>query len=324
MAKKKQINIKKVIKQIEQQATLLQPTDTLPEAGRKVLQGEFVKMLSHEAGSRTGTDIEDVHKMRVAIRQQRSLFNLLADYYKPKTVRAHNKDLKRVMDSLGAVRDLDVLIADLDAFGATLDAADAVAMNEVVESLDQRRAVARKRLVKLLDSKAYHQFVNRYTAFLTTPDASVQAHEADDVHPIEVRHTLAPMIHAYLADVRAYDSVLADADIETLHALRIACKRLRYIVTLFSDILGKEIDDFINELRQLQDLLGRLNDIDIARNTLADLMEDLDAGQNALLRIYLEQLEQELPVLQAEFPDRWKRFNTKTVQRKLANAILAL
>ena len=109
-----------------------------------------------------------------------------------------------------------------------------------------------------------------------------------------------------------------------IHALRIEFKRLRYVVTLFSGLLGREIDDFIAELKKIQDLLGRMNDIEVARTWLTDLMSDLEGDQTAALWIYVDDLENERPGLQEQFPGVWKRFNTKTVQRKLANAVLAL
>ena len=35
----------------------IDPQDTMAEAGRKVLLHDFIKMLEHEAGSRSGEDI---------------------------------------------------------------------------------------------------------------------------------------------------------------------------------------------------------------------------------------------------------------------------
>jgi CHAD domain-containing protein len=139
-----------------------------------------------------------------------------------------------------------------------------------------------------------------------------------------VRHVLPPMIYTHLAAVRAYGPALENAEAATLHALRIEFKQLRYIVTLFSGVLGKEIEDFIAELRKMQDLLGRMNDIEVARNALIDLMSDLEGDQNQALWIYVDDLENELPALRDQFPAVWKRFNTKTVQRKLALAVAAL
>ena len=76
----------------------------------RLLAVQLNRMKRHEAGSRTGEDIESVHQMRVAIRRMRSLFRLVGAYYKPKTVDKYSRDLRRIARALGNIRDLDVLI----------------------------------------------------------------------------------------------------------------------------------------------------------------------------------------------------------------------
>ncbi len=320
----KKIKHDEIINRIEAQMQPPEPTERISEAARKVLQGEFVRILKHEQGARTGEDIEDVHQMRVAIRQTRSLFHLLDGCYKPKVVRPLDSDLKKVMRVLAAVRDLDVMIADLKAADLALDAAQQASMDAVIDALDQRRVVARQELESVLSSKAYRRFVRHYEEFLLTPNAGVKKSNGAGIQPVELRHVLPPMIYEYLAAVRAYDAALDHADHATLHALRIAFKRLRYAVSLFSGVLGKDVVAYIEELKTLQDQLGRLNDIDVACRSLRALMEDLEPDQNAVLRIYIDTLECEEPALIETFPASWKHFNSKTVQRKLANAVLAL
>ena len=314
----------KLITRIEAESSPIQPEDTIGEAGRKVLLGEYLKMLKYEAGSRSGEDIEDVHRMRVAIRQMRSGLRLLDRYYKASVVRPIVRDLKRVMLALGDVRDLDVMIRDLNAFGETVKGEQAEALTEVIYSLEQRRSIARTQLLDVLDSKGYRRFTKAYSDFLLTAGAGVRRMDANDIEPIQVRHVLPPMIYTHLSAVRAYDRVISETTADTLHALRIEFKHLRYVVTLFSGVLGKEIDDFIEELKAIQDHLGRLHDIAVARQFLLHLMEDLEADQNAVLRVYLDELEHETPILLEQFPAKWKRFNSKTVQRTLSNAVLAL
>ena len=324
MGKKSKGNHKNIIAKLDAHRQPVQPDDLMAEAGRKVLLGEFHRMLSCESGSRRGEDIEAVHKMRVAIRQQRSAFRLLKPYYKPKAIRQYDRSLRDTMRALGPVRDLDVMIHDLRAFDLPLDEVHQAGLNSVIEALDQRRLVAHENLIHLLDSKSYRRFVSEYGKFLTTPGAAAQRVDDEVIAPVQVRHVLPPMIAQHLAAVRAYDPVLAEADAETFHALRIEFKRLRYVVTLFSGLLGKEIDDFIAELKKMQDLLGRMNDIEVARESLIDLMSDLEGDQTAALWIYVDDLENEKPGLHEQFPALWKRFNTKTVQRKLAQAVTVL
>ena len=82
-------------------------------------------MQGHEAGSRTGEDIESVHKMRVAVRRMRSLLQLTGDYYKGKSIAETERRLREIARALGAIRDLDVLILDLQQFSAPLAAGQA-------------------------------------------------------------------------------------------------------------------------------------------------------------------------------------------------------
>ena len=308
------------------QAQLAVPlaTDPMPEAGRKVLLGQFIRMLEYEAGSRTGADLEDVHKMRVAIRHMRSLFRLMEGFYKPRSTESYIADLRRVMRVLGAVRDLDVMTVDLEGFRQELANEEATAMQDVIDLLDMRRGEARKALVKCLNSKRYRRFMADFSTFLTTPSAGVAAPSTNMVIPYEVRHALPPLVATQLAQVRAYDSMLAEADAETLHDLRIHFKRLRYSLSLFADLLGAQAGEVIEEIKKMQDLLGRLNDIEVAKTNLTELMDDLEGHQNAVIWRYIDRLESERPALLASLPDAWKRFNGKTVQRKLASAVAAM
>ena len=324
VGKKKDAQVEQIIARLQEDIQPVQPDEAISEAGRKVLRGEFIKMLQHEAGSRSGEDIEDVHKMRVAIRQTRSAFRLLDSYFKPGLLSAYRKDLRRVMRALGEVRDLDVMIHDLSAFETPSVEAQAESLGDVIESLEQRRSVARENLLNVLDSKGYHRLVRDYADFVMTPGAGANIPAQGTPVPYQVRHVLPIMIYQHLAAVRAYDSVLEEAEAETLHALRIEFKGLRYSISLFADVLGKEIKDYVEGLKQIQDLLGRLNDIEVAREAFIDLMEDLDGDQNAALWLYINHLDEEKPGLLTKVPAAWQRFNSKTVQRKLALAVAAL
>jgi CHAD domain-containing protein len=297
----------------------------MPEAGRKILLGEFIKMLKVEDGSRTGEDIEDVHKMRVAIRRLRSAFRLLRPYYKTKVVEEFNDELRKLMTHLGKVRDLDVLIHDLTQFMPSLNDEGRAIMQTVIDTLDQRRVAARAELNHTLDSKNYRRFQKTFTRFLTTEGAGARSQTESLVTPYQVRHVLTLLIYKHLAAVRAYETVLDNADAPTLHMLRIEFKRLRYTLSLFSDVLtGKEIEEFSKELVTLQDLLGRINDISVAQERLHGIMDDLEGDQRAVLQVYLDSITSERPQLESRLPDIWRRFNSKPVQRKLANAVAGL
>lgn len=300
------------------------PTDSMAEAGRKVLLGEFIAMLQHEAGSRTGADIEDVHIMRVSTRRMRSAFRVLRPYFKKKAIRPFMEQLREIAGALGMVRDLDVLIADLSQFQTTLDHTGQSALQAVIAELDEHRSAARDDLNALFDSKRYARFIKQFAGFLTEPGEGALRITGKRTAPYQVRHILPILTAQQLVAVRAYDTILPDTDIEHLHALRIEVKRLRYLLSLFDDILGGSIKEFITELKVLQDHLGRLNDIRMARYRLDIRLDDLDNVLPGVLEEYLAALEHESPALLAAFPEVWLHFNSRKVQEKLSSALLVL
>jgi CHAD domain-containing protein len=317
------------------QATIqpLKPEETMAEAGRQILLREFIKMRSRENGVRHDKDIEDVHDMRVAIRRQRSAFRLLEVYYKSKPVRPLIQSLKALARVLGDVRDLDVMIEDLKQAQAQYSQDDS-GFEDMIDTLEKKRRKCFKKLIAFLDDKAYGKFIQNYVAFLTQPGAGAKSTDSDIVTPFQVRHILPGLLHEYLAAVRAYDAVIGEdidsVDDAVLHALRIEFKRLRYATNFFSDVLGVSGDEFINEIKAMQDHLGRMNDIYVAENQIKSYLENRNEENDAApeggdgLQDYVEALRKEHAELKAGFPAVWKHFNSRTVQRKLSDALLVL
>ena len=315
------LSVEERIVQLQAKVEAVAPTDTMAEAGRKVLLAELIKMLQHEAGSRTGEDVEDVHDMRVAIRRMRSAFRLLAPYYKAKDVRPYSKALQGLGWTLGDVRDLDVLIDNLRAFQLTLNADDQADLQTTIDALDERRAAAREALLQALDSKTYRHFLKDFGEFVTTPIAKK---ESNVVVPSQVRHLLPILIYDRMAAVRAYEDVLENADSEKLHALRIEFKRLRYTLSLFESVLGTTLGEFVDELKTAQDTLGHLNDGTTARASLDELLKGSDDHRSDALNAYFNHLEADHDKLLADFKTHWERFNSRKAQEKLSKAVLAL
>lgn len=292
----------------------------MAEAGRKVLLHDFIRMLEHEAGSRSGEDIEDVHDMRVSTRRMRSALRTFAPYFKGKAIRSFRASLRKVADALGAVRDLDVLIADLDKYekkhGASLQGAIAL--------LDAQRGEARAALHKALDRKDYNRFVLHFGEFLTTPGASARAVDVSALAPNRVRHILPTLIYEHLGAVRAYDTAIEGGDAETLHALRIEFKRLRYLTHFFAEVLGETTESFLKDLKAIQDHLGRMQDTQVASDRLEELLSEVDDENAAALTAYLDAINAECGELREKFPAVWKKFNSAATQKKLANALVSL
>lgn len=299
--------------------------DTIAEAGRKVLLADFVRMLENESGSRTGADVKAVHDMRVATRRMRSALRLLENVYKARAIRSFEQTLKQASAALGKVRDLDVLIESLSQYRADLSGEDQEALLPILEALNKRQAKAVRKLNGFLDGELYAQFVADFTEFARQPGRGVRAVEGTAT-PYQVRHVLPTLVHDRLANVRAYDNVIENGDVQTLHALRIEFKRLRYVVAFFQDVLGNSGTDYLEALKAIQDHLGALNDAVVVQARLNALLEDSDWEHitTEVVGSYISILAARQDSLQQSFADVWTRFNTRSVQRKLSDALLVL
>lgn len=312
-----------LIAQLKAHREPVHPEDTMAEAGRKVLLGEFIHMLENEAGSRLGEDIEFVHDMRVATRRMRTTLRLLEPYYKPKAVRAYRRSLRKIARALGAVRDLDVLIADMTKFKETLDPGQQEDLQAIIDLLDEERAAARQDLNRLFEKSEYRRFIDDFARFLMKTGTSARPLDGD-IQPYQVRHVLPVLLYSHVAAVRAYDEVLPEADDTVLHALRIEFKQLRYAASLFEDVLGSSVKDYIKSIKAAQDHLGRMQDIVTTEITLTGLAPLLSASQLETLGLYLDHVRADQETLRQQLTDMWRQFNRRTVQRYLASAVVAL
>jgi inorganic triphosphatase YgiF len=81
------------------------------------------------------------------------------------------------------------------------------------------------------------------------------------------------IIRERLADLYAYAPYIENPEnIQELHDLRIAAKRVRYTLEIFTDFLPATSKDFAQELADLQDELGTLHDSEVMLALLRRLL----------------------------------------------------
>ena len=306
--------------------------DQVAEAGRKILRFHFAHMLSHEKGTRLGEDIEELHDMRVATRRMRAAFDVFGPFFKPKVVKNHLKGLRATGRALGRVRDLDVFMEKAVRYLDTLPEGERPGLNPLMNAWRRERDSARDKMLAHLDSKSYGLFKQDFNDFVSTPGAG--ARPVNDLKPGLVRHVAPALVYTHLAAVRAYETIVANASIEQLHALRIEFKKLRYALEFFREVLGEEAREAINEIKTLQDHLGDLNDADVACQILGGFIETweerqaetrLQARQNPEPVVaYLAAKHAERHNLMVAFPKAWAHFNRLESLKNIALAVSVL
>jgi CHAD domain-containing protein len=302
--------------------------EPMAEAGRKILRVHFERMLANEAGTRKGEDIEALHHMRVATRRQRAAFRIAAPYLKRKPVKAFRAELRALARRLGKVRDLDVSIEAAEAYRASRKGA-APALGPLLDEWRSRRGDARDELLNHLDGEAYRDFTKRFGEFLSSEGAGVK--DSSDVAPRPrlVRHVLPIEIWEHYGRVRAYETVMEWAPVETIHSLRIEAKRLRYLLEFFAEALGPGLSGVLEALIGLQDHVGELHDVDVTIGTLRDfLLRSSHASTNpavaAAVGRYLNLKQTRLGTLQRTLRRPWKRAAGKRLRTALSRAVARL
>jgi CHAD domain-containing protein len=304
-------------------------TDPLGEAGRKVLSFHFDRMMCHEPGARLGEDIEELHNMRVAIRRMRSTFEVFGEGFIKKKIKTLVRRLKETARVLGDVRDWDIFIEKFEADQKAMP--KHTGLESLLEYCYIRQEQARYKMLTYLDSKKYIDFKESFEQFLNTPSQGIKPIPVDQPVPYQLRHVVSTLIYTRYEQVCAYEPILADASVETLHDLRIASKRLRYTLENFREILGDDGEIVIRQVKELQNHLGDVNDAEIASNFLQDFLDNWKIYRGSLptakrkkpkaAKNYLNAKLKERQELIDTFPEAWQRFNSPELKHHLALAI---
>ncbi len=320
----------------------IEPGDPMSEAGRKTFRFHFRRMLYHEPGTRLGEDVEALHDMRVATRRMRAAFRVFGDYYEPKTVAPYLKGLKRTGRALGPVRDLDVFRAKIQAYLSSQPASLQDSLDDLLAVLEVQREAARQRMIDYLDSDKYYRFAERFAQFVETKGMGsrpVDPPNGGEPRPHRVQHVAPMAIYERLAVVRAYDEWvnIPDPPLARLHALRIACKRLRYTLEFFTEVLGPDTKSLIKEVVAMQDHLGALQDAVVASAILRDYLTWGTWGHEATdepppetpvsapgVEGYLAAKQAELQELVDAFPEAWQRITGTEFSAMVAQSVTVL
>ena len=199
------------------------PSATPVDHVRASLDQRLRALLTHEPGTRTGEDIEDLHQMRVAVRRMRATLKAARPLLDADWADDLRAELGWLGGALGPVRDLDVLLLRLHREIASLPAAEEAAGAVLLDALERERTTAR----------AGHARGAHRTPLLRAA-GTARRHRpraaADARRPTEARQpALVDLVRAEARKLRrAVERAGDDPPDEVLHALRIRGKRVRY------------------------------------------------------------------------------------------------
>jgi triphosphatase len=233
----------------------LSPQSTPSSLCAAVQEAALAQIAANRDGVLRSRDPEYLHQLRVGMRRLRSALRAFKDLLPRKQARRLARRISRVMREIGAARDWDVFAEWLGNEQAPRDVVRA-ARRECARA----RAAARRSASRL------------------------------SLHAISPRRSGEPMAQFAAAVLKKLQrKTLKQArrmdwdEAGDRHALRIRVKRLRYA----SEFFGRKDGG----LERLQDVLGELNDVEVARRllrglrvTTPDLYRSLELRESRLLR----------------------------------------
>jgi triphosphatase len=232
----------------------------------RILREQFSVFLAHEPGTRIGEDPEELHDMRVATRRMRAAMKVFEDAL-PARTRAFRDSLKWVAGSLGEVRDVDVQLGHLEAWISEAAPQDREPLAALGTVLEGQRAKARKAMLRVLDSRRYARLIASFAGFLRKGPSRRAAGARQPITEAAPGLLRRP----YRKVRKLGDALTEESSGEEFHELRKKGKRLRYALEFLSEIYGKPIKEFVEPLKDLQDVLGDHQDAEVATSHLREL-----------------------------------------------------
>lgn len=241
--------------------TLTNIGSSAQELARSVLRDSLrsVRCWLNQAAREWTADEEIVHQLRVSGRRALSAIMLFEALLPESEIRWFRKQLKAVLQAAGRARDLDVLIrTQLPRCGK--------AQKFLAKQWHAERAAAQEPIVILYRKLNQKDRFRKHKRLLLRNLKIVAADTVQKTYRVCDDQILPHFADRCRSVVKALGN---EADVDSLHALRIAVKRLRYAATLLLPVLkDQKVLEMIKSLEGLQTQLGVMHDHVVAEQEL--------------------------------------------------------
>lgn len=236
---------------------------TLGDAIAAVLAQCFDHWTGNQAAALDGRDIEGVHQMRVGLRRLRAALGFFGPWLPPVQSEWLEREIRWLAKRLGAVRDLDVLLAETIAPVRKARGQDKD-LKALADLVRRRQAEAHDALVAAVGSERCTTLVLTFGQWIAE---GAWRGPGQGALRRPVAAAARPALDACLAAVMQAGEGFETLDREGRHALRLQIKRLRYAIQFVGGAYGGG-RAMLRQLGALQDALGAANDAALAEELL--------------------------------------------------------
>ena len=252
----------------------LEPDMRADKATKIILRFLLQIIRINEANIEKDLDTEFLHDFRVAIRRTRSALGQIKNVFPTRTTDRFKKNFAFVGKLSNELRDLDVYLLNEDTYKALLPPVLCDDIDPLFDYLRKKRSMALQKVIRGLKSKKYAKILQDWETFLNKPPHDSATIPSAALPVIDLAHKR--IYKKYRDVVKAGNLILKKTEDERLHALRIECKKLRYLMEFFASLFPrKNLSILIDQLKKLQDNLGDFNDLSIQKEYLLNISTEI-------------------------------------------------
>lgn len=226
-------------------------------AARRLLRAKADEVARYLGPALQGA-VDGIHDLRIAVKRVREVLRLFRRFIGKRRRKRLTASAQELNDALGRVRELDVLLADLDGLIAA-DATIAPALEELREEWAQQRG---QRLAEL---RALCERLDGGEDFLDeirrAARAAARSRDRRADLPLD-RFAYAAITRRVEQAMAAWEQARGSDDPHLLHLFRIAVKKLKYTMEPFAPIFPA-LEAAYQVTAQVQESLGRAHDCDV-------------------------------------------------------------
>jgi CHAD domain-containing protein len=232
----------------------------------------------NEPAARLGEGPEPLHKLRVTARRMDTILTLFRACL-PASLRRSRPTLKRLRDALGAVRDVDIRLEALNAYGGDVPEGDRPALAPLLQHLRAERVRARSAMLRVLDAAPARHWLDSLAHQLATAAASGPSSASRSAPALRLVPALIRKRYRKLR--KCARRLTPESSMSEFHEVRIRAKKLRYALELAARTYSKPADEMLTALHDFQSRLGTQHDADVTARYLTQLATEPPASFTA-------------------------------------------
>jgi len=280
-------------------------------AVKEFLELQAGRMAVLQSSVRADEDPEALHDYRVALRRIRAVLQFIPEIASVEDLTHFREEFGWLAAETSALRDLDVLLEATRDLRPSLEPLLRDDLNPFFAFLEKKRLQVREELFQALDSERLQNLQRDFNLFCTA-DPKLEGSGAAPNLSRGMGRSLRRLRKKLL---RQGDGITLESPADQFHQLRKTGKKFRYLFELCQEFCPrKKQSAVIDSLKRLQNVLGRVQDVDVQQKVILDYCQSSDCAETVnprtclALGVLFAELSRRREVALAKFDEAYKDF----------------